>query len=127
MKILDNIKSGWNNEGFVRIRRYMQKPAIIAFAIADIVMLFFILALLIFGKLEDLIVSMNVRYNSPLFLILAIAFLVVQIGAIGYGIVLSLRKYRRPSGKGVFRSSYERGSSYKSLHEQLDFSSNLKK
>lgn len=127
MKILDNIKIGWNNEGFVRIRRYMRKPAIIAFAIADIVMLFFILALLISGKLEDLIVSMNIRYNSPLFLILAIAFLVVQIGAIGYGVVLSLRKYRRPSGKGVFRPSYEGGSSYKALHDQLNFSSNLTK
>lgn len=127
MKILDNIKRGWKNEGFVRIRKYMRKPAIIAFVIADIVMALLILLLLIIGKLEDLIVSMNVRYNSPVFVVLAISFLIVQISAVGYGVVLSLRKYRRPSGKGILKPSYEEGASYKALNEQLNFNSVLKK
>ena len=63
MKIVDNIKRGWKNEGFVRIRKYIRKPALIAFVIADIVVFLLILVLLIIGKMEDLIVSMNVRYN----------------------------------------------------------------
>lgn len=127
MKIVDNIKRSWKNEGFVRIRKYIRKPALIAFVIADIVVFLLILVLLIIGKLEDLIVSMNVRYNSPAFIVLAIAFLIVQIGAIGYGVVLSLRKYRRPSGKGIFRPSYEDGSSYKALHEHLDYCADFMK
>lgn len=127
MKIVDNIKRGWKNEGFARIRKYIRKPALIAFVIADIVVFLLILVLLIIGKLEDLIVSMNVRYNSPAFIVLAIAFCIVQIGAIGYGVVLSLRKYRRPSGKGIFRPSYEDGSSYKALNEHLDYCANLMK
>lgn len=127
MKILDSIKRSWKNEGFVRIRKYIQKPAFIAFVIADIVVFLLILVLLIIGKLEDLIVSMNIRYNSPAFVALAIAFFIVQIGAIGYGVVLSLRKYRRPSGRGIFRPLYENGSSYKALHEYLDYCANLTK
>lgn len=127
MKIVDNIKRSWKNEGFVRIRKYIRKPALIAFVIADIVVFLLILVLLIIGKLEDLIVSMNVRYNSPAFIVLAIAFFIVQIGAIGYGVVLSLRKYRRPSGKGIFRPSYEDGSSYNALHEHLDYCADLMK
>ena len=127
MKIVDNIKRSWKNEGFVRIRKYIRKPALIAFGIADIVVFLLILVLLIIGKLEDLIVSMNVRYNSPAFIVLAIAFLIVQLGAIGYGVVLSLRKYRRPSGKGIFRPSYEDGSSHKVLHEHLDYCANIMK
>lgn len=126
MKLIDNIKNGWNNEGFVRIRKYLRKPAIITFVIADIVVLLFVIMLLIIGKLEDLIVSMNIRYNSPVFAVLAITFLVVQVGAVGYGIVLSLRKYRRPSDKGIFRPSYEEGISYKALNQYLDFSSDIK-
>lgn len=126
MKLIDNIKHGWKNEGFVRIRKYMRKPALIAFIITDIVVLLFIIVLLIIGKLEDLIVSMNVRYNSPVFAVLAIIFLIVQVGAVGYGVVLSLRKYRRPSGKGIFRPSYEEGTTYKALHQYLNFSSDVK-
>lgn len=126
MKLIDNIKNGWNNEGFVRIRKYMRKPAVITFVIADIVVLLLVIVLLIIGKLEDLIVSMNIRYNSPVFAVLAITFLVVQVGAVGYGIVLSLRKYRRPSGKGVFKPSYEEGTSYKTLNQYLSFSSDIK-
>lgn len=127
MKILDNVKQGWKNEGFLRIRKYIRKPAVIAFVIADIVMALLILVLLIIGKLEDMIVSMNIRYNSPVFVVLAISFLIVQISAVGYGVVLSLRKYRRPSGKGILKPSYEEGASYKALNEQLNFSSVLKK
>lgn len=104
----------------------MRKPALIAFIIADIVVLLFIIVLLIIGKLEDLIVSMNVRYNSPVFAVLAIIFLIVQVGAVGYGVVLSLRKYRRPSRKGIFRPSYEEGTTYKALHQYLNFSSDVK-
>ena len=73
MKILNNIRQGWNNEGFARIRKYMRKPAIVAFVITDVIVFLLILFLLIFGKLEDLIVSMNVRYNSPAFIVLVIA------------------------------------------------------
>lgn len=120
MKIADNIKRSWKNDGFVRIRKYMRKPAWLSFVIADIAVILFIIVLLIFGKLEDLIVSMNVRYNSPVFVVLGIAFLIVQVGAVGYGVVLSLRKYRRPSGKGIFKPSYENGTSYKALHEFLN-------
>lgn len=126
MKVINNIKHGWKNEGFARIRKYMKKPAIIAFAIADAVVFLLVLILLITGRLEDMIVSMNVRYNSPVFAVLAVAFLVVLAGAAGYGIVLSLRKYRRPSGKGVFRPSYENGSSYKALNGNLNYGSELK-
>ena len=121
MKILNNIRQGWNNEGFARIRKYMRQPAIVAFVITDVLVFLLILVLLILGKLEDLIVSMNVRYNSPAFIVLVIALFVVQIGAIGYGVVLSLHKYRRPSGKGVFKPSYKEGTSYKALYEHLDF------
>ena len=123
MKLIDSIKHGYRNEGFVRVRKYMRKPAFIAFVIADIVLLIFVIVLLIIGKLEDLIVSMNIRYNSPVFAALVIIFLIVQVGAVGYGVVLSLRKYRRPSGKGIIRPSYEDGASYKALHQYLDFSS----
>lgn len=127
MKTIDNIKHGWNNEDFSRIRKYMRKPALITFAIAEVLVIIFILVLLIIGKLEDFIVSNNIRYNSLVFIVLVISFLIVQVCAVGYGVLLSLRKYRRPSGKGIFRPSYKEGSSYKALNKQLGFSSALLK
>lgn len=127
MKTIDNIKHGWNNEDFVRIRKYMRKPSVITFVIAESLVIVFILVLLIMGKLEDFIVANNIRYNSLVFIVLAISFFVIQVCAVGYGVLLSLRKYRRPSGKGIFRPSYKEGSSYKALHEQLGFSAALLK
>ncbi|MBQ9542780.1 MAG: hypothetical protein IJJ76_06070 [Ruminococcus sp.] len=127
MKTVDNIKHGWNNEDFARIRAYMRKPAVITFVIAESAVIIFILVLLIMGKLENFIVTKNIRYNSLAFIVMAVAFLIVQVFAIGYGVLLSMRKYRRPSGKGIFRPSYTEGSSYKALHEHLQFSSDLMK
>ena len=122
MKIFESIKHIWKNEGFFRIRKYIQKPAIITFFVADLFVFVSILVLFISKKLEDLIVEMNIRYNSPVFSALVITFLIVQIGAVGYGVVLSLRKYRRSNGKEI-----EKGSSYKALHEYLNFCLDLNK
>lgn len=71
------------------------------------------------GKLEDLIVSMNIRYNSPAIVTLAVIFIVVLVGAAGYGTFLSIREYKRPGGKGLFGTKYTNGNSYKALNSRL--------
>lgn len=125
MKVIDSIRRGWNNEYFVKIRRYIRKPAIITFCVLDVIILIAILGLFITKKLEYFILSSDVRYNSPFFVYLVAAFFVIQVGAIGYGVFMNLHKYRRPGGKIPFRATYEEGSSYKALHEYLDFCSKI--
>lgn len=125
MKVIDSIRRGWNNEHFVKIRKYIRKPAIITFCGLDIFLLIVIIGLLITKKLEYFILSSDVRYNSPLFVYLVVAFFVIQVAAISYGIFMNLHKYRRPSGKIFFKLTNEEGSSYKALHEYLDFCSKI--
>ena len=67
MNLINRIKVGWKNEEFSKIRKYIRKPAYITFAIAGSIMTLAIIFLFAIGKLEDIIVSMDIRYNSPIF------------------------------------------------------------
>lgn len=120
MGILNAIRKLFENEGFTKIRKYIEKPAIVTAIVAGGVAFIVIMVCLISGKLEDIIVSMNMRYNSPVFIFMGFAFIIVQIGSLGYGIFLSLRKYRRPGGKGLFNVNYPKGNSYRTLVSVLN-------
>lgn len=120
MKLFKAIKKAWKNEGFTKIRRYIWGPAWVCFVGADILALIAVLFLLAFGKLENLIVSMNIRYNSPIFKTFISVFLIVLVCSCTYGIVLSLRTYKRTSKRGILKPSFKDGSSYKALAQWLD-------
>ena len=120
MNLINRIKVGWKNEEFSKIRKYIRKPAYITFAIAGSIMTLAIIFLFAIGKLEDIIVSMDIRYNSPIFITLAVIVLSVQVGAAFYGVFLSLRKYRRPGGKGIVNVSYNKWTSFNALSKTLD-------
>lgn len=120
MKLFKAVKKAWKNEGFTKIRRYIWGPAWVFFVGADILTLLAIVGLLAFGKLENMIVSMNIRYNSPVFKTLIIVFLVVLVCSVSYGTILSLRTYKRTSKRGILKPSYREGSSYKALAQWLD-------
>lgn len=122
MNVLESLKKLFLQEEFVRIRRYIRKPAIMTAAISGALALVVLIVLIAAGKLNDLIVSLNMSYNSPVFIFLGASFFAVQIGALGYGIFLSLRKYHRYNkGKqGVFNVTYPNGNSYKALHSTLE-------
>lgn len=90
MNLINRIKVGWKNEEFSKIRKYIRKPAYITFAIAGSIMT------------------------------LAVIVLSVQVGATFYGVFLSLRKYRRPGGKGIVNVSYNKGTSFNALSKTLD-------
>ena len=107
------------NEGFKQIVKYTRKPIPLTLAIAGGISLLFIAGCMAAGKLEDLIVSMNIRYNSPAIVTLAVIFIIVLVGAAGYGTFLSIREYKRPGGKGLFGTSYTNGNSYKALNSRL--------
>ncbi len=107
------------NEGFKQIVKYTRKPIPLTLAIAGGLALLFIAGCMAAGKLEDLIVSMNIRYNSPAIVTLAVIFIIVLVGAAGYGTFLSIREYKRPGGKGLFGTSYTNGNSYKALNSRL--------
>lgn len=119
MNLIDKLKAFWLDESTTKIRRNIHKPWLVTFIVADIAIVVTILVLFIFGKLEDLIVQMNIRYNSPVFRLLLITFLIVQIGTVGYAVILSLRKYKRPGGHGVMSTIYRDGSSYTALSAYL--------
>ncbi|WP_298531987.1 hypothetical protein [uncultured Ruminococcus sp.] len=117
--MLEKIRAFTRNEGLRQIAKYTRKPIPLSLAIAGGLSLFIILGCMAAGKLEDLIVSMNIRYNSPAIVTLMVIFIVVQIGAAGYGAFLSIREYKRPGGRGMFSTSYPKGNSYKALSSKL--------
>ncbi len=117
--MFEKIRLFTKNEGLRQIAKYTRKPIPLSLAIAGGISLLFIAGCMAAGKLEDLIVSMNIRYNSPAIITLAIIFVVVQLGAAGYGTFLSIREYKRPGGKGLFGTSYTNGNSYKALNSKL--------
>ena len=108
MNLINRIKVGWKNEEFSKIRKYIRKPAYITFAIAGSIMTLAIIFLFAIGKLEDIIVSMDIRYNSPIFITLAVIVLSVQVGATFYGV------------KGIVNVSYNKGTSFNALSKTLD-------
>ncbi len=109
----------FSHEELVKIFKYIHKPALVTLLIAVLVVFVATLALIIFGKLENIIVSMNIRYNSPFFGFLTGCFALVQAGALIYGINKSLRKYTRPGGKNLINTYYPNGNSYKALNHAL--------
>lgn len=120
MKLLNNLKRIWKDEGFTRIRRYIRHPAWIAFSVTGGIVWALILWMLLFGKLENLIVSFDIRYNSLIFMVLIGGCLGVMALATLYGIYLSIQTYKRPGRKGIFRRTYEDGTSYKALQQYLN-------
>lgn len=122
MKLFHSLKTLFAEEGFVRIRRYICRPALTTAAIAAGLTLIVLIVLIATSRLDDIIVSLNMRYDSPALIFLGVSFLVVQIGALGYGVFLSLRKYHRyGSGKkGIINVTYPKGNSYKALHSTLN-------
>lgn len=122
MNFFDTLKKLYTSEEFVKVRRNIRAPALMTAAIAGSVTLIALIVLLITGKLNDIIVSLNIRYNSLIFRFLGAVFLLVQGGALGYGIFLSLSKYHRYSKgrSGITVKTYPNGNSYKALHSALN-------
>ena len=120
MKLFRTIKKAWKNEAFAKIRRYMWGPTWICFVIADIAVFLTVIVLLLLGKLENMIVSMNIRYNSPVFKALIVILASVFVCSCTYGIILSLRTYKRTSKNGILKPSYKEGTSYRALSEWID-------
>lgn len=112
-------KELFGSEGAKRIARYILVPAKWTVIIAGIAMIAGVGIMLISGKLNDFIVSWDVRYNSPALKFIAAILLLVMLAALGSGIVLSLHRYRRPGGKGIRNVSYPEGSSYKAISPVL--------
>ncbi len=119
MKLIDGLAHVWKDEGFTKVRKYIRKPALITFIIAFPIVVIVILIFLLSGQLENLIVSLNLRYNSPMFIGMASAFLIIQVVAIGYGTFLSMRTYKRPGRKGIFKKTYAEGNSYQAIEKYL--------
>lgn len=103
-----------------KICRYIFKPATVTAIITGILIAILVFALNFFDMFEIFIVSMDVKYNSPVIIGLAGAFTIVLVGACGYGIYLSLHKYKRPGSKGIFSTKYSNGLSYKALNSVLN-------
>lgn len=110
-----------------KICRYIFKPAIATAIIAGGLTALVVIGLVIGGVFESFIVSMDIKYNSPVIIGLACVFAIVMFGACGYGIFLSLHKYRRPGGKGIFNIKYSRGSSYRALNAALNESNSIER
>lgn len=117
---MGNIKGVISNDEMKKIGRYIIKPAWITFLISCVLIAVGVLILLLLGKFEAFIVSMNVKYNSPLLIGLVFAFAIVLLGAVGYGVFLSLHKYRRPNGKGFLHVTYPNGTSYQTFAKAID-------
>ena len=106
------------HEDLFSIFRYICKPAFWTVLIATGFSVAGILFLLAVKWLEPLIVSLNLRYNAPVFVFLFGAFLLIQIVSAGCGSYLSLHRYKRPGNK-PFTKIYPKGSSYKALNRLL--------
>ena len=102
--------------------RYVRKPWLVTLIITGGLVLLGVLVLLISGRLESFIVYFDLRYNSPELIMLAVIVFAVQVGACFYGIVLSLKKYKRPGATGFINPKYNRGNSYSALHEVISSS-----
>lgn len=112
----------WKREEIKRILRYVRKPWLVTLIITGGLVLLGVLVLLISGRLESFIVFFDLRYNSPELIMLAVIVFAVQVGACFYGVVLSLKKYKRPGATGFINPKYNRGNSYSALHEVISSS-----
>ena len=112
----------WKREEIKRILRYVRKPWLVTLIITGGLVLLGVLVLLISGRLESFIVFFDLRYNSPELIMFAVIVFAVQVGACFYGIVLSLKKYKRPGATGFINPKYNRGNSYSALHEVISSS-----
>ncbi|MDO4893821.1 MAG: hypothetical protein Q3989_11025 [Eubacteriales bacterium] len=112
----------WKREEIKKILRYVRKPWLVTLIITGGLVLLGVLVLLISGRLESFIVFFDLRYNSPELIMLAVIVFAVQVGACFYGIVLSLKKYKRPGATGFINPKYNRGNSYSALHEVISSS-----
>ena len=112
----------WKREEIKRILRYVRKPWLVTLIITGGLVLLGVLVLLISGRLESFIVYFDLRYNSPELIMFAVIVFAVQVGACFYGIVLSLKKYKRPGATGFINPKYNRGNSYSALHEVISAS-----
>ena len=112
----------WKREEIKRILRYVRKPWLVTLIITGGLVLLGVLVLLISGRLESFIVFFFLFYNYPELIMLAVIVFAVQVGACFYGIVLSLKKYKRPGATGFINPKYNRGNSYSALHEVISSS-----
>ena len=119
MSFAEKIKSLHSNEEFRKVKKYIRRPFVTTALVTSGIAVAVIVILLLSGQMENLIISMNLRYNSSVFKLLGGAFIAVQLGSLGYGIFLSLRKYHRPGGKGMVNITYQNGSSYKAFGEAV--------
>lgn len=124
MSILKKLKQIIKTDGFVLVRKYIRRSAIITFLISIGVVLLVVIYLLCQKQLEAFIVSEDLKFNSPVIIKSIKFFLMFLTLSILYGVFLSLRDYKRPSNKWLFKHSYENGSSYKALEAYKEFSKN---
>lgn len=124
MRIIREFKQIIKAEGFVLVRKYIRRAAILAFLISFGLVLFGVLYLVLQKQLDDFIVEMDLRYNSPIILEAIKLFLATFALSVFYGAFLSIRDYKRPSDKWFFKHSYENGTSFKALKAYKEFSKN---
>lgn len=124
---MENLKRKKLYDEVKKICRYIFKPAILTAIITGALIAVLVLVLIFMGAFETFIVSMDVKYNSPVIIGLAGVFTIVLFGACGYGIYLSLHKYRRPGAKGIFSTKYSNGSSYRALNSVLNTTNHMGK
>lgn len=93
-----------------------------AMAILAAGIILFVIISLLMGKFDEIIVSWDLRYDSPGIIALIVAFFAISIISLGVAIVLGCHKYRRPGGKGMFHVTYPKGNSFKALSHVLNLS-----
>lgn len=123
---MENLKRKKLYDEVRKICRYILKPAILTSIIMGTLIAILVLVLIFGGVFETFIVSMDVKYNSPVIIGLAGVFAIVLFGACGYGIYLSLHKYRRPGAKRIFNTKYSNGSSYRAFNLVLNTTNQIK-
>lgn len=117
---MKKIKQMFSNAEIRKIIMYICKPMCYVFVGGVILVALFGVITLATGTLESIIVSYDVKYNSLVFKCLLVAFIIILCVSFGVAVFWSLNKYRRPGGRGILKTIYSDGTSYKALANALD-------
>lgn len=118
MKYLNILKKKILNDETRKIFMYIISKLKYVFLFEFIVISVLIIFSLLIGKLDDIIITSDLKYNSPVFRYLGACFIAAILIVFSYGIYLCINSYERPGYKGR-KKIYSDGTSYKALHDVL--------